>query len=349
MAIATCRLRSYALPLVRPWVAALTTITARHGMLIAVTDGDGMTGWGDCAPLPSSGEAGHGRAFDALKTAAAQMPGSEIDAIDLETVLIPEARWAVETALLDLASRRSGLPLHRALGAGKVKSIAVNAALGLLDEGCIGRAKAALASGFAIAKIKVGVDSVEAERLHLCELAAATDGKLRLRLDANRAWTEREAERFLGGIGHLPIDGVEEPLSSPSLASLARLQRAVMFALAIDESLSEFGTDALFANQVVRRLVVKPSRIGGLGPTLRLAKQAKAAGVEVVITSVVESAIGVTAAAHLAAALGGDIAHGLATSSWLAEDIAPTPVLAEGRLALPGGAGLGIFPQGETA
>ena len=349
MAIATCRLRSYALPLVRPWVAAKATIALRRGMLVAVTDGDGVTGWGDCAPLPSSGEAGHEHAFAALKAAATALPGRAVDAIEPEGIAAPEARWAVETALLDLTSRRLGLPLHCVFGSGNVKSVAVNAALGPLDPPCVARAKSAAAAGFAIAKIKVGIDSVEVERLRLCDLVAATDGRLRLRLDANRAWTEREAERFLGGIAHLPIDGVEEPLTSPSLAALTRLQRVVPFALAVDESVTEFGAAALFATRAVRRLVVKPGRIGGLAATMRLAGQARIAGIELVITSVVESVIGVTAAAHLAAALGGDATHGLATSSWLAEDVAPPPLISEGRLWLPEGAGLGIDPNGEAA
>jgi len=350
MTIATCRLRPYALPLVRPWRAASATVTVRHGMLVAVTERNGLTGWGDCAPLPSSGEAGHAHAFDALRAAAATLPGRDIDAIDLGGIAAAEARWAVETALLDLASRRTGLPLCHALGgAVNVASVAVNAALGTLDQDCVARARAALASGFAIGKIKVGIGSVEDERLRLCELVAATGGALRLRLDANRAWTEREAERFLGGIAHLPIDGVEEPVTAPSLAVLGRLQLALPFALAVDESLAEFGAPALLASQAVRRLVVKPGRIGGVAATLLLAGEARRAGIELVVTSVVDSAIGITAAAHLSAALGGNAVHGLATSPWLAEDVAPAPRLVNGRLLLPSGPGLGIVPDGETA
>jgi len=348
MTIATCRLRPYALPLVRPWRAASATVTVRHGMLVAVTERSGLTGWGDCAPLPSSGEAGHAHAFDALRAAAATLPGRDIDAIDLGGIAAAEARWAVETALLDLASRRTGQSLCRALGAESVTSVAVNAALGTLDQDCLARARAALASGFAIGKIKVGVGSVEDERLRLCELAAATEGALRFRLDANRAWTDREAERFLGGIAHLPIDGVEEPLMAPSLAALGRLQQGVPFALAVDESLTEFGAAALFSSRAVRRLVVKPARLGGVAATLRLAAEARRAGIELVLTSVIDSAIGVTATAHLAAALGGDAVHGLATSPWLAEDVVAAPRLVHGRLHLPGGPGLGVVPAGET-
>jgi L-alanine-DL-glutamate epimerase-like enolase superfamily enzyme len=70
---------------------------------------------------------------------------------------------------------------------------------------------------------------------------------------------------------------------------------------------------------------------------------------EVVITSVVDSAIGVGAAAQLAAAIGGTQAHGLATGAWLAEDVAPPALIRAGKLALPDGPGLGIVPDRQFA
>ena len=62
------------------------------------------------------------------------------------------------------------------------------------------------------------------------------------------------------------------------------------------------------------------------------------------MTSVVDSAIGVTAAAHLAAALPAGPAHGLATLEWLAEDVATPPSIVAGKLQLAPGAGLGVIP-----
>ena len=69
---------------------------------------------------------------------------------------------------------------------------------------------------------------------------------------------------FFAGVAHLPIDGVEEPLANPSLEKLRVLQETVPFALAVDESLFELVAEKLFAMQAVRRLVLKPARIGGL-------------------------------------------------------------------------------------
>jgi L-alanine-DL-glutamate epimerase-like enolase superfamily enzyme len=61
-----------------------------------------------------------------------------------------------------------------------------------------------------------------------------------------------------------------------------------------------------------------------------------------VVTSSIDSACGVLAAAHLAAALDNGLAHGLATSSWLTADTGTPPTITNGRLALPDTPGLGF-------
>lgn len=345
--IATVHLRPYSLPLARPWVAASAILTVRQGILLGVETAEGELGWGDCAPLPSSGETGHKRVFAALKTAATALPGQAV-AADLAGIATPEVRWAVETALLDLRARRQGISLAHLLGGTATTEVAVNAALGPLDSGCGERARTALDRGFHLGKIKVGLGSVVEELQALHVLNNQLGGTMRLRLDANRSWDEADARRFLAGLSDLPVDGIEEPLAAPTLNGLARLQAPVGFAVAIDESLAELGADTVIASGAIRRLVVKPARLGGLRRTLDLAAKARDAGMELVVTSVVDSAIGVTAAAHVAAALPLVVAHGLATSEWLAKDVCPPPVLAGGKLKLPNSPGLGLVPLHEA-
>lgn len=337
------RLHPYRLPLRRPWVAASATLAERRGWLLELTE-DGLSGWGDCAPLPSSGEAGAARVAEALAAALARRSATaDFHAVTRPTDP-PEVRWAWETAILDLAARRRGLPLARLLGASDL-AVPVNAALGPLDDDAPARARAALAEGYAVAKIKVGVAGPDEELARLRVVADATGGRLRLRLDANRAWRDDAARRFLSAAAALPVEAVEEPLAAPTLDALARLQVALPFAVAVDESLAQLGAAALFAARAVRRLVLKPARVGGLRATLALAEQAQKAGMDVVVTSVVDSAIGVAAAAHLAAVLGGP-AHGLATGPWLAEDVAEPLPLRDGRLRLRDAPGLGVDPAG---
>lgn len=347
MRLTDARLLPYRLPLKRQWTAAATTLAERRGMLIGVI-ADGLTGWGDCAPLPSSEAAAQARVFAALNAAIAGAAGLSVDALRSRLAGIdpPEARWALETALLDLEARAQGRSLASLLGAPSMPSVAVNAALGALDPGCAARAAAALEHGYAIAKIKVGLVEVDVEIERLLRVHRETGGRLRLRLDANRAWGDADAWRFLSAASNLPIEAVEEPLAAPTLARLGRLQAALPFAIAIDESLPVLGLDDVLAARAVRRLVVKPARLGGLAATLELAAKARRAGVEVVLTSVVDSAVGVTAAAHLAAALPAapELAHGLGTSEWLLADVGPAPPVVDGRMRLSEAPGLGFEP-----
>ena len=349
--ITAIRLRPYVLPLVQPWVAASATLTIRRGILLRVDTADGDGGWGDCAPLPSSGVEGYQRVSSALQAFAEILPGQTVEGVlgDLPGFPPPEARWALETALLDLTARRQGVSLASLLGNGTTTHVAVNAALGPLVDGCIGRALAALERGFTLGKIKVGLAPVEQELRALRNLNERLGGAMRLRLDANRSWDEADAKRFLAGLSDLSIDGIEEPLAAPTLEALARLQGTTSFAVAIDESLAELGKNAVVSSGAVRRLVIKPARLGGIRRTLDLAAQARDTGMEVVVTSVVDSAIGVVAAAHLAAALPLPAVHGLATSDWLAENVGPPPALDQGKLILPNGPGLGLSPMDQAS
>jgi len=165
-----------------------------------------------------------------------------------------------------------------------------------------------------------------------------------VRLDANRAWSRAEAEGFLAAIAGLPVESLEEPLQEAEIAGLASLQSTTGVALAIDESLDLIGLDSLLADPPVRRLVLKPALLGGLRRTLAVAASARAVGYEIVVTTYLESAIGVAAVAHLAAVLDPEarIAHGLATSALFVSDLADPVPITSGILTFPPGSGLGI-------
>jgi O-succinylbenzoate synthase len=204
----------------------------------------------------------------------------------------------------------------------------------------------AAAAGFTVAKLKVGVAPVDDEIAALYRLAATLPPALRLRLDANRAWPLATARRFVAACASLPIDGLEEPLADPDPASLASLQATAAFPLAIDES-THLLDAAFFRHPPVRRLVLKPARHGGLLASTELALRARASGLEVIVTSALESACGIAILAHLAAAVAPDAVHGLATGDWLISDTGLPPRIVDGRMQLPKGNGIGFAMTGK--
>lgn len=307
----------YCLPLRWPWQTSRGTLNERRGRLRRLTTDDGRTGWGDCAPLPEFG----------IDEAAA-------------------TAFAEESATLDLAAQRAGLSLNAWLsGRAPLASVAVNASFGpifTVDRDSLDQAASA---GYTVAKLKVGVAPVDDEIAALQRLAATLPPTMRLRLDANRAWTFAEAQRFIAACAGQPVDGLEEPLAAPDAARLTSLQAAAAFPLAIDESIHLLDT-AFFHHAPVRRLVLKPARHGGLLASTELALRARASGMEVIVTAALESACGIATLAHLAAAVAPDAVHGLATGEWLASDVGLSPPIIDGRMQLPKGDGIGFAMAG---
>jgi o-succinylbenzoate synthase len=228
--------------------------------------------------------------------------------------------------------------------------IEVNAALGALIALQPKPLDRALAAGFRVLKLKLGVAPIARELEAIRALCGQLPPAVRLRLDANRAWDLATARKLLDGL--LPvadqIDGLEEPCAEADDGELRALQTRVPFALALDESLPARGWPLEPEQLPLRRLVLKPGVIGGLRPSLRLARRAQAAGLEVVITSLIESAAGLWSSAQLAAATGSALAHGLATADWLAADLGAAPLIQAGRIRLPMSPGSG-FVQSEFA
>ena len=299
----------YALPFKRPWQTSRGVLHSRHGRLLRLRTADGRTGWGDCAPLPEFG----------------------IDAAATTT-------FAEECAYLDLAAQAAGLPLNAWLsGEAPVRTLAVNTVLGPIFS----LTPESFTDNFSVFKLKVGSADSTAEIAHLQRLCRNLPGHVRLRLDANAAWNYNTAREFLAACRDLPVEGLEEPLRAPDSAGLRQLQSALPFPLAIDESIHLLDA-AFFAEPPVRRLVIKPARQGGLLASLEMALRARAAGVEVVVTSALESACGLLACTHLAAAIAPAGIHGLATADWLAEDCGQPVCVNQACLSLPEIPGLGF-------
>ncbi len=310
----------YALPLNEPWQTSRGTTVLRRGRLLRLHSSDGRYGWGDCAPLPAFG-------IDETRATA----------------------FAEECAQLDLSAQRAGLSFNAWLGGNPpLASIAVNASLGSLLTISRASLAAACTAGFQVIKVKVGVGTLNEEIGGLQDLIGTLPAGCQLRLDANGAWSSAEALAFFTACRDLPIEACEEPLRDPEPRELARLQDAVPFAIAIDESLERLGKD-LFRHPPVRRIVIKPARLGSLLASMELALRARAVGTDVIVSSGLESSCGLLAGAHLAAAIAPGAVHGLATASWFSCDTGEALTIVKGRLLLPEEAGIGFRWAGESA
>lgn len=326
-----------------PWASRATVLESRSGWILELRGS--AAGYGECAPLPSAGTERPETADRLL----ADLPRAFHGVDELRGRLAglgsaPALRCGLETALLDLEARDRHLPLRHLLAGNSADSFRVNAMAG---PACRNHVEQACRQGYRTIKLKLGLRHWQEEAECLKALSRSLPEGVLLRLDANRAWSHATASRFLAEIEPLPVESLEEPLADATLDQLARLQGETSIPLAVDESLALLDTDELLSGAAVQRLMLKPTVLGGLEAALELARRANLAGMTPVVTSTLESAVGLHAACQLAAAveaLAPGSCHGLATSSWFESDLAPPPDIQAGMVRLDDNPGLGITP-----
>ena len=183
-------------------------------------------------------------------------------------------------------------------------------------------------SGCRTAKVKVAeagqADADDIARVEAVRDAIGTAG--RVRVDANGAWSVEHAARMLRALGRFGLEYAEQPCAS--LAELAELRRRVDVPLAADESIRRAEDPlAVRAAGAADIVVLKAQPLGGVRAALRVAAEC---GLPVVVSSAVESSVGLAAGVALAAALPGlPYDCGLATMSLLTGDVTAEPLAAE--------------------
>jgi L-alanine-DL-glutamate epimerase-like enolase superfamily enzyme len=311
--------RPYRLRLREPLRSALGAVEAREGCVVTARDGE-LEGRGEACIVPELG------------TETLQECLSELQRPEPRT---PAARHALEQAMLDLQSRRAGVPLARFLESAAVLEVPASALLSAGSHVELAReAERAANEGFGTVKLKVGLLD---DFARAAVVRDATGPAMKLRLDANGAWSAAQALQSLRELAPLGIELCEQP--TPDLLGLADAAVTV----AADELVLTAFEAAL---ERARVIVLKPMLLGGILPALRLARRAVAAGRQVIVTTSIDGAIARAGAAHLAAAIlgmGAQPAAGLATGRLLAEDLCEDLLAPRGGVVrIPNLPGLGL-------
>ncbi|MGI8902226.1 MAG: mandelate racemase/muconate lactonizing enzyme family protein [Solirubrobacteraceae bacterium] len=322
-----------------PFVAAHGSVIVRELLLVRLHDAAGNVGVGEAAPLEQYDGVAIADVRTAIEDCRPLLTGcdvlsrSELLAACAQLAVLPQALAAIDLALWDLAGRRAGQPVWRLLGAEDAPPVEVNATIGAADRaGAASAAAVARAAGFHTIKVKVGIGD-DAGRL--AAVRAAAGPEMKIRIDANGAWSEAEAVAALAALAPVGIELCEEPVSG--LDAVARVSAETPVPVAIDESAALPGAlDARACDAVC----VKIARCGGISGLIAAAHRARAAGYEVYLASTLDGPLGVAAALHAATALRPGRACGLATLGGFYGRPDPLPA-SGGRIAVPVGTGLG--------
>ena len=356
MKIARAELTRVRLRLRTPVATARGLIDCREGVLLALTSESALVGHGESLPLAGFSEETPGRAFETLSGLARVLVGREIEELeallDMVEALAPEApttRAAVDFALFDLAARAAGIRVAEFLAQPERPraQVDVNALVHAeRPEVAAREASAAVAEGYRTVKLKVGAHALDLDEARIGAVRDAVGGRTKLRLDANGAWSERDAERAIVRFAPYGIEFLEQPVDGRNLGALARLSAKSPIPIAADEALAGgYASDEIFARDAASLLILKPAVLGGLRASQRIAARARRVGWGVVVTSSLDSALGLAAALQLAAALPGPhLAAGLATGALIDGDLAAGPQPKGGALDLPDGPGIGVAP-----
>ncbi|KAA5597219.1 enolase C-terminal domain-like protein [Blastochloris sulfoviridis] len=297
----------------------------REAVRIALCDRDGLTGQGEALPLPGFSRDNAEDAASALEAVAARaasagglaVPETGAPAERIAAALVPfdallapspSARFALESALLDVLSRRAGLSAAAWLAHGRARSRVPVSVLLPDDDTAIDAAAEATARGHGVLKLKIALAgrSASEEDAHIAAIRAAVEavrpGSVRLRLDANGAFSPAEVAARLAALARFGVEIVEEPCAGPALLALP----ALPLPWAADESLA----DPAMAEQLLNlppgrgpaALVLKPALLG-LRRCLELADAGAARGRGLIVTHAFDGDLGFAAACALAAAL----------------------------------------------
>ena len=358
--IARVRLTPFALPLCAPLTTARGVLISREGVLVLLEDESGAFGCGEAMPLPTFGtetfeqctESLERLAHAAVSIEAGDLPSLGDRILDIAPAA-PAARCAIEVALLDLTARGRNVGLCELLcetvgsSPRPREAVEVNALIiGDAPDSAASEAQRASEAGFTTLKLKVGAGTLERDLERISAVRSAIPMRTRLRLDANAAWKEDEALLALTRLAPYAIEFVEQPVAPGDVASQARVRAASPIPIAADEAV----TGIAAASEIIRAraadvLVLKPATLGGPTATLHVAALAANAGLDVVVTSFIDSSIGVAAALHCASAMPRSLACGLATARLLEKDLATRIPIRDGRICLPSKPGLGIEPR----
>lgn len=268
----------YSLPMDSGVVLRENKLTERHGFVIELCEDD-KVGKGEIAPLP-------GFSLETLDEAGEQLQQQVEQWINHEPVtfdtLYPSVSFGLSMAILELNGE---LPQDGCYQAAPLCTGDPDDLIPVLNE----------MKGQKVAKVKVGLYEAIRDGM-LVNLFLESIPDLELRLDANRAWTPEKARKFAQYISpslRQRIAFLEEPCHKPNQSLAFAIDTGI--AIAWDETLQHAVKRKDFALEQLtgaKAIVIKPTLIGSVERCIELINKANSLGVQVVISSSIESSLG---------------------------------------------------------
>ncbi len=304
------------LPLDRPFTISRGTTATTENVVVRIDDGEHV-GTGAAAPstyygeTPATVESVLPELFDALEAVDDPLNRTAIvRAMDARVKGNPAAKAAVSIALHDLVGKRLGVPLYQLFGLDPARSITSSFTIGLDDpEVMADNAREAVADGYTVLKTKLGTDHDSEEQRSSGNRTQSGDAEIveavrnaapdaRIRVDANEAWTPREAVEMSKTLAAHDVEFLEQPVPASDAKGLRFVYEHAHLPIAVDESCVTPADVPTVADRS-DIVVVKLMKCGGPLEALKLIHAARAHNLEIMLGCMVETNAAIAAACHL--------------------------------------------------
>lgn len=323
----------------RPFAIARGTQTEYRTVRVTVRT-DGHEGHGEAAPNRFYGESTESvvAAVERFAPVLADVDPWAIEsaeqAMHAALRFNGSAKSAVSAALHDLAGKRLGIPLYRLWGLDPARSPLSSFTIAITTDAAELASRVEDAEQYPVLKVKLGTDR-DAEIIR--QVRALAPHKT-LRVDANAAWSPKHALRMIEVLLDYDVEFVEQPVAAHDTEGLRFIRERSPLPIIADESCVT-SADIPRLLGAVDGINIKLSKCGGLREALRMIATARTHGMLVMAGCMVESSLGITAAAHLAPLLDYVDLDGAAL---LKDDPFTGATITNGVVRIPEGPGLGV-------
>lgn len=293
--------------LTHPFTTAKHTVTEMDSIYVTIQLENGLIGHGAATP----NEVVTGDTLATTQTVIEHVIAPKIQGLDLANwqQLLQQvktaiehntpAKAAIEIALYDLRSQWFKVPLVTLLGAQPQPVITdYTISIGSTTE-MIAAAQDKVAAGFTALKIKLGTSPLSEDLHRVQQISTAVGPQIRLRLDANQAWTTKEALVAVTQLTQLglPIDFIEQPVKADNLVGLKQVTQASLLPIMADESVHSYA-DALklVTMHCCDYINIKLMKSGGLSEAEKIDQLCAANGVGCMLGCMIESQVSLAAA-----------------------------------------------------
>lgn len=305
--IASVEWAPFTIPKKVPQRNALGVQAGSDGVFVRLRTVDGVTGLGESAPYTpvmaetqASDVAVAKPLADLLKGRDAFAIPQAIEAMDAFSPHNAGIKAAFEMALWDICGKVAAQPVYKLLGAYR-DAFDTDLTVHLETPQEMGRLAAdAVAQGFACVKVKLGeAPALDIERMKA--VRAAVGPAIRLRIDANQAWSPTAAVTALRGLEPIGLEFCEQPVPYWDWAGMRFIRQKVAVPIMADESIHRPADAIEGVRQGAMDMInIKLMKTGGILQAVRIANIAEAANLQCMVGCMGETRVALSAAAHVA-------------------------------------------------